>query len=165
MTVTEVNRATPQAFTAALAGVFENSPWVPERAAALRPFHDVEGLHAALSHEVEIAGEEEQLALLNAHPELGARSAMTPLSQAEQSGAGIQSLPADRLETLREFNAEYRRRNGFPFICAVRGLSGEDILFNLETRLHHTRDEEFNEALEQVSRIAWLRLNDIVESA
>ncbi len=79
---------------------------------------------------------DEQLALLRAHPDLGAaRRAMSDASSREQAGAGLDALTRDELERLRTLNAAYREKFGFPFLYAVKGSTKHDILNALERRL------------------------------
>ena len=84
-------------FVAAVGWVFEHSPWVAERAWPRRPFASVDALHAAMAGIVARATREEQLALLRAHPDLGARARMSDASTGEQAGAGLDRLTAARV--------------------------------------------------------------------
>jgi 2-oxo-4-hydroxy-4-carboxy-5-ureidoimidazoline decarboxylase len=165
MTLAELNALPPAAFRDRLAAIFEHSPWVAGRAAPRRPFASLEALHAALREEVERAAPAEQLALLRAHPDLGARAALTAASQSEQSSAGLLALDAGRLEILQSLTACYRRKFGFPFIYAVKGSPPEDILISLQIRLDGAPEEEFHAALSQIYRIAWFRLSAMLEGA
>jgi 2-oxo-4-hydroxy-4-carboxy-5-ureidoimidazoline decarboxylase len=149
-------------FVAALGFVFEDSPWVADRAWMCRPFATLKSLHAAMTAEVEHAARDEQLALLRAHPDLGARARMSGASVGEQSGAGLDRLAPDEYEKLRSSNEAYRRKFGFPFLFAVKGATKHDILISLEQRLNATADQEFQRALQQVYRIAWFRLEALV---
>ena len=88
--------------------MFEASPWVPDAAAAGRPFASVEALHAAMVSAVRGAGRERQLALIRAHPDLGARLAMSRESVAEQAGAGLDRLSPELFERLSGLNRAYR---------------------------------------------------------
>jgi 2-oxo-4-hydroxy-4-carboxy-5-ureidoimidazoline decarboxylase len=74
-TLAQANSMSAAEFRAAFGGVFEHSPWVAERAFAARPFASVDALHAAMAGAVKAAGEEAQLALLRAHPELAGKEA------------------------------------------------------------------------------------------
>jgi len=147
-----------QRFVKSLGWVFEDSPWVAERAWQAEPFASVEALHAAMTGQVERATREEQLALLRAHPDLGARARMSEASVGEQAGAGLDRLSAEEFGRLQRLNAEYRERFGFPFLFAVKGSTKHDILKALEERVVRPHDEEFRVALEQVYRIARFRL-------
>jgi 2-oxo-4-hydroxy-4-carboxy-5-ureidoimidazoline decarboxylase len=111
---------------------------------------------------VSASSRDEQLALLRAHPDLGARARMTPTSAGEQAGAGLDRLTPDELDRLRQLNAAYREKFGFPFLLAVKGSTKHDVLAALAARLAATPDEEFAEAMRQVFRIAWFRLQDAV---
>jgi 2-oxo-4-hydroxy-4-carboxy-5-ureidoimidazoline decarboxylase len=168
MTLAEANALPKAAFVAAFGGVFEHSPWVAERVAAWRPFASVAAMHAAMCAEVAAAGEDAQLALLRAHPELAGKAAiagaLTADSAREQDGAGLRQCTVAQLEALQRMNAQYRERFGFPFIVAVRGLDREAILARLNARLDHDRDTEFAEALRQVERIAGLRLAAMIDA-
>ena len=53
----------------------------------------------------------EQLALLRAHPDLGARARMSAASAGEQAGAGLDRLTPQELETLQQFNADLPRQS------------------------------------------------------
>jgi 2-oxo-4-hydroxy-4-carboxy-5-ureidoimidazoline decarboxylase len=162
MTIDELNAKDRSGFLAAVGWVFEGSPWVAERAWPRRPFANVDALHQSMVEAVMSATPDEQLALLRAHPDLGARMRMSPASNAEQHAARLDALDAGDLLQLRTLNAAYREKFGFPFIYAVKGSTKQDILKALDERLMQTREIEAGEALRQVSRIARFRLDDVV---
>jgi 2-oxo-4-hydroxy-4-carboxy-5-ureidoimidazoline decarboxylase len=158
MNIDEINHLTQAEFVEKLGSIFEGSPWVAERAWAHGPFASLDALHAAMVAEVEHASTDEQLALLRAHPDLGARARMSTASVSEQSGAGLDTLTPEEYEELTRLNMGYREEFGFPFLFAVKGCTKDDILRNLRARASGTREEEFRAALEQVFRIARFRL-------
>ena len=173
MTLIELNAIDRCAFTTALGGIFEDSPWVAERAWEMRPFSTLDGLHEAMTSVVLSAPAQEQLALLRAHPDLGAvrpkpdttdgsASAISEASIREQGGAGLDRLTSDEFGRLGALNAAYRDKFGFPFLYAVKGSTKHDVLNALERRLLATRDGEHNEALRQVFRIARFRLEELI---
>ncbi len=147
-----------EAFVVRYGALYEDSPWVAERA------YDggaAEGgdLGAVLRRVVERAGRDAQLALLRAHPDLGARlGSLSEASAGEQSSAGLDRCSAAELEELATLNARYVERFGFPFIIAVTGLDRGAILDGFRRRADGAPDEEFATALEEVHRIAALRL-------
>ena len=57
-----------------------------------------------------------------------------------------------------------KKKNGFPFIIAVKGKNIKEILNNFRQRITNNIDTEFNEAKNQVKEIASLRLNEITKS-
>ena len=149
------------AFVARFGAVYEHGGWIAEGAwdAGLDAATDtVAGLHQAMTRIVDGAGEDARLALLRAHPELGARAVMTAASVAEQRSAGLDRLAAETQGRVAAGNARYRERFGFPFILAVRGMGPEEILTALERRLGNDRAAEATTALAEVHRIARLRL-------
>ena len=163
-TLAELNALPVDTFTDYCAAVYEHSPWIPRQAAALRPFANAKALLAALSQVLAQAEREQQLALIRAHPDLAGRAALrgelTAASTSEQAGAGLDQCSAEELARFTTLNDTYKARFGFPFIMAVKGATKDDILAAFERRIGHAPDEEFNEALTQIEKIALLRLRD-----
>ena len=163
MTIDELNSLDRSKFVEAVGFVFEHSPWVAERAFEATPFPSIEALQAAMVAAVEKAKPEEQLALLRAHPDLGTRARISSASEAEQAGAGLNSLTAEEFQRLQRLNSIYRARFGFPFLFAVTGSSKYDVLQALEQRVEAPPDVEYREALRQVYRIAEFRIREAIE--
>jgi 2-oxo-4-hydroxy-4-carboxy-5-ureidoimidazoline decarboxylase len=164
MTLAELNADTRERFVAAVGWIFEDSPWVAERTWPHRPFASVDALHAAMSGEMAAADRAEQLALLRAHPDLGTRARMSDASTGEQTGAGLDRLTAGEFARLQQMNADYRQKFGFPFLFAVKGSTKHDMVAALERRLRASVEDEFEEALRQVSRIARFRLDELIRT-
>ena len=162
MTIAELNSFDRSRFVAVLGSIFEDSPWVAERAWEQRPFASVEQVHAAMVAAVHAASRAEQLALLRAHPDLGTRARMSDASTGEQAGAGLDRLTPAEFERLQRLNGAYRKKFGYPFLFAVKGSTTPQILAALEARAARGPEEEFAEALRQVARIAHFRLQDSV---
>jgi OHCU decarboxylase len=162
MTLREANAMDRQSFTAAFGGIFEDSPWVAWRAWDSRPFASRAALHGAMTRQVELAAHAEQLALLRAHPDLGARARMSEASTREQEGAGLDQLTSEEYAELTARNRAYRDKFGFPFLFAVKGSGKRAIMEALRLRGASDADSELAEALAQVYRIAWFRLEEIV---
>ena len=144
LTVAVLSELDRPAFVAALEGVFEHSPWVAERAWPRRPFADRADLLRALVEAMRAADPALQVALIRAHPELAGRAAaageLTVESTKEQRGAGLNACSQQEVDTLRDLNARYRERFGFPFVIAVKGLSPADIVAAMHRRLARTRE-------------------------
>jgi OHCU decarboxylase len=162
MTIAEINALNHDRFVAALGGVFEDSPWVAERAWPYRPFSSLDDLHAKMIAQLDAASREEQLALLRAHPDLGTRARVSASSAGEQAGAGLDRLTPEEYERLLQLNTSYKKKFGFPFLYAVKGSDKFAILEALGSRIGADLDVEFAEALRQVARIARFRLEGIV---
>jgi 2-oxo-4-hydroxy-4-carboxy-5-ureidoimidazoline decarboxylase len=162
VTLDEVNACDRAGFVSRVGWVFEHSPWVAERAWARKPFRSRDELHAEMTAQMAAASPEEQLSLLRAHPDLGARIKMSDASTNEQAGAGLDSLTLEEFQRLRRLTARYRDKFGFPFLYAVKGGTKHDILKALEARLPSSREQELAEALRQVARIARFRLEELI---
>lgn len=154
------------AFGATYGGIYEHSPWVAEAVfdGGLAAADDApEGLAARMAAAVEDADDDRKLALLRAHPELAGRLAvagnLTSDSRAEQASAGLDRCTPEEFAEFQRLNAAYNERFGFPFIIAVRGLTRQDILQAFRARVANDRKTEFATAMEQVHRIARLRLD------
>lgn len=152
-------------FIANFGGVYESSPWVAEEAwerGLGESEDDAEGLMNLMRAVVEDASIETKRALLRAHPDLAGKAGiageLTPDSTAEQKSSGLDQCTAEEFHRFQELNAAYKEKFGFPFILAVKGRGRHEILASFEARLPHDQDHEFREALAQVHRIAFLRL-------
>ncbi len=170
-TLSDLNRLDTAAFVAQLHGIYEHSPWIPERAAAGRPFASLAALKLALQDAVALASEDEQLSLLRAHPELAGKAAiageLTAESTGEQAASGLDRCSPDEYAALHQLNAVYNARFGFPFILAVKGPTGQGltrqaIIATFRRRLGNGLPDEMAEALRQVHRIAEIRLNGLL---
>jgi len=152
------------AFTEALDGIWEHSPWVAERSWETRPFADVASLHHAMVSVVSAASDAEKLALIRAHPELAGRAAirgeLTEESRQEQGGAGLDRCSPEEFARLTDLNRAYNKKFGHPFIIAVRGHTRATIIEAFASRLDNTPEAERAECLAQIARIALLRLQD-----
>jgi 2-oxo-4-hydroxy-4-carboxy-5-ureidoimidazoline decarboxylase len=164
-TISKLNDLTQAEFTRLVGPVFEHSPWIAEAAWSQRPFTSVEQLHAALCQTVRAAGQEKQLALIRAHPDLVGRAALagtlTRESTAEQAGAGLTALSPAEIARFQKQNAAYREKFGFPFVVCARLNKKEAILAGFDRRLKNSPAQEISAALEEIFKIAELRLRDL----
>jgi N-carbamoyl-L-amino-acid hydrolase len=170
-TLSELNSCDATTFIERLRGIYEHSPWIPERAAAQRPFINVTALKLALQDVVGAASVDEQLGLIRAHPELAGKAAvagqLTAESTSEQARSGLHLCSAEEFAALHRLNADYNDKFGFPFILAVKGPDGQGltrraIIATFTRRLKNQRADEIAECLRQIHRIAELRLNDLL---
>jgi OHCU decarboxylase len=161
----EVNELGREAFIERFGPLFEHSPWVAADAWSDRPFADEDELFEALRSAMYSAPTERKLALIRAHPDLAGRAAiegtLTRSSTTEQASAGLDRLTPDEYAAFTRLNGAYRERFGFPFVVCVREHTKESILRVAAERLEHTRDEEVRVALEEIAKIARLRLEDL----
>ena len=154
---------TEREFIMRYGGIYENSPWVAEKAAPLVDGSaDIDVIARVMVDCVDNASGERRLALICAHPDLAGKAAvageLTDDSRSEQASAGLDHCSPAEYERFQALNRAYRRKFGFPFVMAVRDCSRAQILAAFESRLENDYDEEFENALLEIHRIARLRL-------
>jgi OHCU decarboxylase len=145
-------------FVATYGPLFEHSPWVAEDAYARGPFSDEDEVYEALTAAMYEAPRPRQLALLRAHPDLGAKARMTPDSTREQAGAGLDRLSPDEYDALMRANADYTERFGMPFVICVGEHDKASILAAAQARAGNDPETEVDTALREVAKIAKLRM-------
>lgn len=158
-------------FLARFGGIFEHSSWVAEGAFAAgldAACNTASGLHAAMVKAMRAGSHAQQRDLILAHPDLAGKLALakqlTADSTHEQASVGLDRLSPEELACFTHLNDAYKARFGFPFIFAVKGRTKVEILAAFESRLKNDASAEFETALQQIERIALLRLADILPS-
>jgi 2-oxo-4-hydroxy-4-carboxy-5-ureidoimidazoline decarboxylase len=166
--LTDLNSSSRNDFVASLANVFEYSPWIAERAASARPFAGINQLFAAMKAAVDQAPTELRLGLIKAHPDLANKTqraaGLTAESNAEQNSAGLDQLSEAEYQAFERVNNAYRAKFGFPYIICVRRHTKDSILRDFERRLPHDAATEVQKSVEEICRIAALRLDQLVTS-
>ena len=164
-----INAMDRAAFVQKFGGIFENSPWVAEKAWEKRPFATLDDMHAAMVTVAKYAPAAMQLTLLQSHPDLAGKEAeagtMTASSVAEQASAGLNALSHAEMVQMSDLNAAYKMKFGFPFIIAVRMHTKEGILFEFKGRLQNDTQTEFANDLQNVYIITRLRLNKLLDAS
>ena len=164
----DLNACSKDDFVAALANIFEYSPWVAEQAALARPFAGANQLFASMKTAVERAPAELRLALIRAHPDLANKTQraaeLTAESNAEQNSIGLDRLSDKEYEAFERVNSAYRSKFGFPYIVCVRRHTKDSILRDFERRLPNDAKTETKTSIEEICRIAALRLDQLVMS-
>ncbi|MDN3557917.1 2-oxo-4-hydroxy-4-carboxy-5-ureidoimidazoline decarboxylase [Halomonas maura] len=154
-------------FVAHYGDIYEHSPWVAELAweRGLDSAQDSpQGLGEAMGRVLREASAERQLDVIRAHPDLAGKTAiageLTDDSTREQAGAGLDQCTPEEMARFERLNADYKAKFGFPFVMAVKGSDRHAILAAFATRLENDPAEERRTAIEQINRIAGLRLED-----
>ena len=165
MTLDDLNHLPAMDVVAVLGRIFEDAPWVAERALAKRPFPTVSALHEAMMAELRAAPAATLLSFLRGHPELAgnaaARGEIGAESRAEQAGLGLDRLQEEAAE-LAELNAAYASCFGFPFILCVRRHTRASLLAEFRRRAQAEPSSELDAAVREVGYITRLRLTDAV---
>ena len=166
--LSDLNACGKDDFVAALANIFEYSPWIAEQAAAARPFAGVTQLFDAMKSAVDGAAPELRLALIKAHPDLADKTqraaGVTESSSGEQHSLGLDRLSDAEYEAFERVNNAYRARFGFPYVVCVRRQTKDSVLRDFERRLPNDIATETQRSIEEICRIAALRLDLLVMS-
>jgi 2-oxo-4-hydroxy-4-carboxy-5-ureidoimidazoline decarboxylase len=167
ISLSQLNLFSRDEFIRAIGSAFENSPRIAETTFAKKPFTNLENLHRALCETVKNSGEGKQLALIRAHPDLVGKIALagqlTKESTNEQASAGLNKLSPEEINLFQKQNAAYKNRFGFPFVICARLNKKEAILAGFERRLKNSPEQEIKTALEEIFKIAELRLRDLID--
>jgi len=132
------------------AEAFERAPLLAERVGE----GDVDTVIARARAILDAMTDAERVAVLNAHPRIGATTGLSARFVAEQGG----DADAETLRALELLNAEYERTFGFRFVVFVHGRSRAEIVPVLQARLRRTRREELATGIEEFLAIARDRL-------
>jgi len=166
--LSDLNACSKSDFVATLANIFERSPWIAEQAGVARPFAGVNALFAAMKAAVDRAPSELRLALIEAHPDLANKiqraAGLTAESNAEQNSVGLDRLSDAEYAAFERANDAYRSKFGFPYIVCVRRQTKDSILRDFERRLPSDASTEMQTSIEEICRIAALRLDQLVAS-
>jgi 2-oxo-4-hydroxy-4-carboxy-5-ureidoimidazoline decarboxylase len=162
-----VNRASKAEFVGTLGDVYEESPWVAERAFASRPFATVAALTDAMAAAVAAASPEEKLKLVRNHPDLAGKAAragkLTESSRDEQGALGLDRLSDAEFARFERLNSAYAEKFGFPFVICTRRQTRDAILDQFEVRLVNDRDIELKSALQEIDLITRIRIASLIE--
>src|SRR6202167_4928309 len=164
-----LNAADRKTFIAAIGEVMELASWVAEETFAKRPFASIASLYQAMTDAVRHASAERRHALINGHPDLAGKAAregnLTADSTAEQAAAGLDELSDQGFADFHRLNDAYREKFAMPFIVCVRRHGKQSILREFGRRLNNDAAAEQKTALEEIFRIAALRLDQRVTAA
>ena len=144
--------------------IYEHSPWVAERVSELLDDEDIAAKHLAnlMADCVDNASTEQQLEPIRAHPDLAGKvqiaGELTQESTEEQSTAGLNRCSEDEYKAFQALNVSYKKKFGFPFVMAVRESDRVEILSAFVSRLENDYDIEFETALQEIHKIAGMRL-------
>ena len=160
LTLAEFNAAPDLEAHALLGSCLDIERWVLEVGAG-RPYPDWESLQANASASAAAITWDEVAGALARHPRIGERAKGDPgdaaLSASEQSGVAASDTAA-----LAAGNAAYEKRFGYIYLICATGLSGEQMLAALRERLTHDDEQERLVVMDELRKIAALRLSKAV---
>ncbi len=161
--INKINKLPQSEFIKVFANIFENARWIAEELYKQKPFKDFNELSSKIMNIFDTSSKEKKLKILKDHPDLGDKtkiSSLTADSQKEQKNAGLDMCTKEEFNEFKKLNNTYKKY-GFPFILAVEGKNKIEILNNFRKRINSEPQIEFEEAVNQVKKIASLRLKNL----
>jgi 2-oxo-4-hydroxy-4-carboxy-5-ureidoimidazoline decarboxylase len=125
-----------------------------------RPYRDGATVMAAVEAAFSVLSWDDIVESMNAHPRIGDRTPGGGWSAAEQSGAA--SAGEAVRQALAEGNVAYEERFGHVFLICASGLSGPEMLTQLEARLANNHVTERSVVRQELLKITRLRMTKLL---
>ena len=162
----EVNCMDYTDFIIAFGSVIEHCTLAAASVWESRPFSSTEDLHQALKLFLESLPPKLKLAQVRCYPDLAGtltkKGELSVESRSEQKGAGLLDLSPSETETLSALNSRYREKFRFPFVVCARENKKQAIMEGISARLGNDVAVEMERALEEITKIAFYRLKDMI---
>ena len=156
LTLAEFNASDTDSARELLGSCLDIERWVREVDAG-RPYADADALRTAASASSDAITWDEVAGALARHPRIGEKATGdagdVALSASEQSGVAA----GDQAE-LAAGNAAYEKRFGYIYLICASGMTGAQMLAALRDRLGHDDEEEKLVVMDELRKIAALRL-------
>lgn len=149
-----LDEADPVAATRELEPLFEGAPSFLARVVGARPFGTWDRLFERARAIAQAMPEADQIALVNAHPRLGAAPGSVSAASFREQGYDRGAEASERLTALNE---AYEARFGFRYCVFVAGRPLHALLPGFEGALAADRNAELHRAIEAVVDIARAR--------
>jgi len=160
--IEKINQLSENEFIGTFGNIFEKTNWIANRAFNSKPYRNFNEFISTIIKIYENSSKEDCIKIFNAHPELAVEKKLTEDSHKEQKGANLNRCNNEEFNEFKNLNYEYKKKFGFPFIIAVKGKNKSEILINFRKRINNEIDSEFEEAKNQVKKIATFRLKEII---
>ncbi len=160
----KIDKLSEAEFNEVFGNIFEKASWIAETLYKQKPFENFEDLSQKMISIFEDTNDQNKLKILNSHPDLADKTkigSLTPDSNKEQSNAELDQCTEFEFYEFKSLNIEYKKKFGFPFILAVKGINKSEILLSFKKRILSNKKDEFDEAVKQVKKIAGLRLKEL----
>ena len=168
MNIVNINNLSVKIFIETFKNIFEKTSSIAIEVENLRPYKDKKHMIDIFLLTFDSLNLENKLQIINNHPDLGDKikinQGLSKLSQEEQSLAGLKDCTEEEFEQFNKLNSSFKLKFKIPFIFAVRGKNKSDIINEFQTRLANSDlNSEIDISIEQVKRIALLRLEELID--
>jgi len=167
MNINEINNLDENVFLNIFKNIFEHSDFITKLVQKKRPFKNKSEIINHFMNTFDSLDQDKKVKIIRSHPDLGdklkIREGLTSFSQEEQSRAGLAECNDEEFKEFNRLNNEFKSKFNIPFIYAVRGKTKQDILDEFIGRLKSDNmEQELDNSLIQVKKIANLRINEII---
>ena len=168
MNIDYINSLSDIFFIEKFKNIFEKTESISIDAEKLRPYKNKKHLIDTFLLIFDSFDLNKKLQIINNHPDLGDKikinQGLTKLSQKEQTLAGLKDCTEEEFKLFNQLNSSFKLKFDIPFIFAVRGKNKEDIINEFKSRLINSDvNSEIDISIEQVKRIALLRLEELID--
>jgi 2-oxo-4-hydroxy-4-carboxy-5-ureidoimidazoline decarboxylase len=158
-TLTAFNAASPQAAERDMLACCHSRSFA-KLIADGRPYRNPAELQAAVDAAFSALSWDDIVESMNAHPRIGERTPAGGWSAAEQSGAASADDQVRR--ALADGNVTYEQRFGHVFLICASGLSGQEMLTQLQARLGNDAETEQAVVRRELLKITRLRMTKLM---
>ena len=167
MNIKEVNKLEQYKFNYIFKNIFEHSDFITKIVENNRPFKNKEEVIDNFLKTFDSLDENIKVNIIKSHPDLGdklkIKKGLTEFSQEEQAKAGLAECSDDEFSEFHKLNNDFKAKFNIPFIFAVRDKTKVEIFEEFKNRLKSDHiEQELDKSLNQVKKIASLRINEII---
>ena len=168
MNIDVINSLSNEIFIETFKNIFEKSTFIAEDAKNIRPYKNKKHVIDSFLSIFDSLNLETKIKIINNHPNLGDKikiyQGLTKSSQEEQTLAGLSQCTEEEFNLFNELNSAFKLKFNIPFIFAVRGKNKNEIINEFQLRLNNADiNSEIEISIEQVKRIAILRLEELID--
>ena len=168
MNIDVINSLSNEIFIETFKNIFEKSTFIAEDAKNIRPYKNKKHVIDSFLSIFDSLNLETKIKIINNHPNLGDKikiyQGLTKSSQEEQTLAGLSQCTEEEFNIFNELNSAFKLKFNIPFIFAVRGKNKNEIINEFQLRLNNADiNSEIEISIEQVKRIASLRLEELID--
>ena len=167
MNINEVNNLEQYIFFEIFDNIFEHSDFITKIVEKTRPFKSKEEVIDYFLQTFDSLDEDIKINIIKLHPDLGdklkIKKGLTDFSQNEQAKAGLAECTDDEFSEFHKLNNSFKIKFNIPFIFAIRDRTKTEIFEEFKSRLKSDNiQQELDKSLNQVKKIASLRINEII---
>ena len=168
MKINDINNMSSDIFINTFKDIFEKTISISVLSEKKRPFKSKDHLIEVFLNVFENLNLDDKKIIINNHPDLGDKlkinDDLTDMSKNEQKNAGLDNCSKEEYIFFEKMNKEFKLKFNIPFIYAVKGSNKTSIINEFQRRLENDNiEDEIQESIKQVKKIAYFRLDEIID--